>query len=46
LDNSEEARKIGEKARETILKNYTWRKNAQETIEVYRDMLQPHPMIN
>lgn len=38
LDNPDEARGLGEKARETILSNYTWAKNAEKTMEVYKEV--------
>jgi len=31
--------KMGEKARGVVLKNFTWEKNAQETIRLYREIL-------
>ena len=39
LSHPEEARAIGERARELVLKNYTWGKNAEKTIGVYREEL-------
>jgi len=39
LTHPEEARAIGERARELVLNNYTWERNADKTIEVYREVL-------
>jgi teichuronic acid biosynthesis glycosyltransferase TuaC len=40
LDNADKARSIGERARKLVLENYTWERNAERTIEVYREVLQ------
>ncbi len=37
LNNSQKAIEIGEKAKKVVLENYTWDKNVQKTIEVYRE---------
>jgi glycosyltransferase involved in cell wall biosynthesis len=42
LSNPEKARAIGEEARKLVLENYTWEKNAEKTIEVYRKALNEH----
>ncbi len=39
LSHPEEAKAMGERARKVVLENYTWEKNAQKTIEVYREVL-------
>jgi glycosyltransferase involved in cell wall biosynthesis len=39
LSHPEEARRMGERARKFILENYTWEKNAEQTIKVYREVL-------
>jgi glycosyltransferase involved in cell wall biosynthesis len=39
LSHPEEARVMGERARRLVLENYTWEKNAQKTIEVYKEVL-------
>lgn len=39
LSHPEEAKAMGERARKVVLDNYTWEKNAEKTIEVYRDVL-------
>ncbi len=39
LGHPEEARDMGEQARKVVLENYTWEKNAEKTIEVYRDVV-------
>ena len=39
LSHPEEARAIGERAREFVLENYTWEKNAEKTIRVYQEVL-------
>lgn len=39
LSHPEEARTMGERARKLVLENYTWEKNAEKTIEVYREVL-------
>ena len=39
LNNPDEARAIGKRARKLVLENYTWEKNAEKTIEIYRKVL-------
>lgn len=39
LGHPEEARAMGERARELVLENYTWEKNAEKTIQVYEEVL-------
>ena len=39
LTNSDEARAMGKRARKLVLENYTWKKNAEKTIEVHREVL-------
>lgn len=39
LSNPDEARAMGERARKLVLENYTWVKNAEKTIEVYKEVL-------
>ena len=39
LNNSNEAKTMGERARKVILENYTWKKNTKKTIEVYNQAL-------
>jgi len=39
LSHPEEARAMGERARQLVLENYTWEKNAEKTIQVYREVL-------
>ncbi len=39
LLNPEQARKIGERAKQIVLENYTWEKNVIKTIEVYKEVL-------
>jgi len=39
LSHPEEARAMGERARRLVLENYTWEKNAEKTIEVYKEVL-------
>ena len=39
LSNPEKAKAMGERARKVVLENYTWDKNAEKTIEVYREVL-------
>ena len=39
LSHPEEAKAMGERARKVALENYTWEKNAEKTIEVYREVL-------
>lgn len=39
LSHPEEARAMGERARKLVLENYTWEKNAEKTIEVYKEVL-------
>ena len=39
LSNPDEARAMGERARKLVLENYTWGKNAEKTIEVYKEVI-------
>lgn len=39
LSHPEEARAIGERARKLVLEKYTWEKNAEKTIQVYKEVL-------
>lgn len=39
LSHPEEARTMGERARKLVLDHYTWEKNAEKTIQVYREVL-------
>ena len=39
LSNPDEARAMGQRAHKFVLENYTWEKNAERTIEVYREVL-------
>ncbi|HZK10762.1 MAG TPA: glycosyltransferase family 4 protein [Atribacterota bacterium] len=39
LSNPDEADAIGERGRKLVLENYIWEKNAEKTIEVYREVL-------
>jgi glycosyltransferase involved in cell wall biosynthesis len=39
LSNPDEARAIGERARKLVLENYTWGKNAEKTMKVYREVI-------
>jgi glycosyltransferase involved in cell wall biosynthesis len=39
LSHPEESGVMGERARKLVLENYTWEKNAEKTIEVYREVL-------
>jgi len=39
LSHPDEAKAIGQRAREVVLANYTWEKNAEKTIKIYREVL-------
>ena len=39
LNNKEEARRVGEEGRKTVLSEYTWRRNAQKTIDIYNSVV-------
>jgi len=39
LSHPEEAKAMGERARKLVLENYTWEKNAEKTIKVYKEVL-------
>jgi len=39
LSHPSEAQDIGKRARDLVLKNYTWEKNAEKTIEIYNQAL-------
>lgn len=43
LSHTEEAKKMGEKARELVLEKYTWENNAKQTIKVYQESLAKQP---
>jgi glycosyltransferase involved in cell wall biosynthesis len=43
LSNKEEAKEMGQKARQFILENYTWDKIAVKLVEVYRTLIENHP---
>lgn len=38
LSHLGEAKKIGERARKLVLENYTWEKNAEKTIRIYKEV--------
>lgn len=38
LRNPEKAKTIGERARKLVLENYTWEKNAEKTIKIYKEI--------
>ncbi|MCK4823670.1 glycosyltransferase, partial [bacterium] len=40
LDNPLKAKAIGEQARELVLANYTWEKNAERTMRLYHEVLE------
>jgi glycosyltransferase involved in cell wall biosynthesis len=42
LSNEEEAKEMGQKARQFILENYTWNKIAIKLIEVYGSIIENH----
>lgn len=39
LSNPDKANAIGERARELVLENYTWEKNAEKTLKAYQEVL-------
>ncbi len=39
LTNPQRAQEIGERAKKLVLENYTWEKNAEKTIQLYRDVV-------
>ena len=39
LSNPNEAKTMGERACRLVLENYTWKRNAEKLVEVYRDIL-------
>jgi len=39
LSHPSEAQDIGKRARDLVLKNYTWERSAEKLVEVYRDIL-------
>jgi len=39
LSNPDEARTMGERARKLVLENYTWEKNAEKIIKIYKEVL-------
>ncbi len=39
LSHPREAKKIGDRARKLVLENYTWKKNAEKTVKVYKEVL-------
>ncbi len=42
LSHPEKAQTMGERAQKLVLENYTWEKNAERTIEVYKEVLNAH----
>ena len=40
LSHPSEAQDIGKRARDLVLRNYTWEKNAEKTIEIYKEILE------
>lgn len=40
LNNKEESRRIGEEGKKTVLSEYTWRRNAQKTIDIYNSIIE------
>jgi len=42
LSHREEAKAMGERARMVVQENFTWKRNAEKTLEVYRDVLNDH----
>jgi len=40
LSNPEECKTMGERARELVLKNYTWQKNAEKILEIYHELIE------
>ena len=39
LKNTNKARDMGQRARKLVLEQYTWEKNAQWYLEIYREMV-------
>ena len=39
LNNPDEARAMGQRARKLVIENYTWEKNAEKTINLYKEVL-------
>jgi len=39
LSNIDEAKIIGKRSQKVVLENYTWEKNTEKTIEIYREVL-------
>lgn len=39
LDNPDRAESIGKRARETVINNFTWLRNAEKTIDLYNNLL-------
>lgn len=39
LSHPEEARAVGDRARRVVLENYSWEKNAEKTIKLYKELL-------
>jgi len=42
LEHPEEAREMGKRAREYVVNNYTWEKNAEKVLEVYKHAIEHH----
>ncbi|MBU0727811.1 glycosyltransferase [Patescibacteria group bacterium] len=40
LSNPEECKKIGKLAQQTVIENYTWKKNAERTLTIYEEVVQ------
>ncbi len=39
INHPQEARNMGERAKKLVLENYTWEKNAEKTIKIYKEAL-------
>lgn len=43
LSNPNKAKSMGERARKLVLENYTWEKNAEKTINIYKEAICDNP---
>lgn len=39
IDHSQEAKKMGERAKKLVFENYTWEENTEKTIKIYKEAL-------
>jgi len=46
INHPQEAKKMGERAKELVFENYTWEQNAEKTLKIYQEALRKSPQLN